>query len=78
MTTAEKIIITIGTIIMAFIPTYLFIFFKEALNPNGFWQRIVVYALGAWVLGGIQLVLVLIAGYLIYEYWHEKKTDKQV
>lgn len=56
-------LIAIGVLI-AGIPTWIFIFIRNSLNPTGFWQNLVAYGLGVYFLWGVQLVLgVLFLGY---------------
>lgn len=50
-------------------PTWLFIFARSALSPEGFWQQFLFYGLGVYLLGGFQIILfvgsvVLTAGFL--------------
>ncbi len=55
--------------IMAFIPAYFFLFLKSILSPEGFWQKFLVYGLGIWFLGAIQIVLIILALVLIIKVW---------
>ena len=40
-------------------PTWFWLFIKNMLEPEGFWQEALVYGVGIYVLGTIQLVLLV-------------------
>lgn len=42
------------------IPLWLFLLTKHMLNPVGFWQNLVMYGLGFYLLVGIQLLLFVV------------------
>ncbi|MDP3792843.1 MAG: hypothetical protein Q8Q89_03900 [bacterium] len=50
-------LITVVIWAVALIPLWIFLGAKSLANPDGFWQNIVLFGLGLWVLGGIQVVL---------------------
>jgi len=54
---------------LAGIPTYFFLFLRSVLNPEGFWQKFLVYGVGMWFIGGLQLVLLIIAIVLVFKLW---------
>jgi len=45
--------------LVTFIPVWLFILGKVFFNPEGFWQEIVFYGAGIYVLGGIQFFMLI-------------------
>jgi hypothetical protein len=47
-------------VLIAFIPTWLFLLVKAILSPVGFWQQLLVYGAGAYFLGVIQVILCVI------------------
>ncbi len=49
----------IGTII-AFAPLWFYIFIKNILSPEGFWQNFFLLGLGFYFLGAIQIILLVI------------------
>lgn len=53
------VLIVLATVI-CFLPLELFLLFKRALSPVGFWQNLVTYGIGAWVGGSIQIALLLV------------------
>jgi hypothetical protein len=46
-------------------PAWLWLALRAMLNPEGFWQKLVMVGLGLWFLGIIQIVFLVIALYLI-------------
>lgn len=52
-------LIALATVV-CFLPLELFLLFKRALNPIGFWQNLVTYGIGAWVGGTIQIGLFVV------------------
>ena len=54
---------------LAGIPTYFLLFLKGILSPEGFWQKFLVYGVGIWFIGGLQLVLLIIAIVLVFKLW---------
>lgn len=40
-------------------PTWFWLLVKSLMEPEGFWQNLVVYGVGFYFLGGIQLVLLI-------------------
>jgi len=54
-----KLVIIMIVWIFAFIPTDIFLAVHYFLEPNGFWQSIILIGLGAWILGGFQIMLLI-------------------
>lgn len=52
-------------IILAFIPTWLFIGGRSLFNPTGFFQEFFILGIGIWFLGGIQLILAILCFYIL-------------
>ncbi len=55
------------------IPTWLFLAGREFLNPEGFWQRLLVYCGGAFLVG-CQLVCLLFLFLGICKAWEKPKS----
>ena len=54
----------IGNIIiwlLALIPTYLYFVFRILLEPVGFWQEISLFAICFFILGGPQILFIIVA-----------------
>lgn len=47
--------------LVCLIPTWIFLLARYLLHPEGFWQNLLVYGLGFYVLGGFQVVLFIAA-----------------
>ena len=45
--------------LVALIPTWVFLLVKHFTQPEGFWQNFVVYGLGVWFLGSLQLIMAI-------------------
>lgn len=52
-----KLFLTVAGIALAGIPVWLYLTASSLLNPEGFWQKLVVMGVGLYVLGGIQFFL---------------------
>ena len=56
--------------IIAFIPLWFFLFVQTLLSPEGFWQKFVLYGVGLYFLGSLQLLFLFIyLGILINVIW---------
>jgi len=57
---------------LTFLPTIFFFAVKAALQPEGFWQQFVVYGVGLYFLGALQLAfLVVYLGALLTVIWSD-------
>jgi len=59
-------LISLGIFIVMNIPAGVFLLVKHCLAPEGFWQKFVVYGLGVYFLGGVQIVFWIIGVVAIY------------
>ncbi len=50
-----RILLSVVACAVAFIPVWVFLLVKYALSPEGFWQNLVLYGLGVYFLGVIQI-----------------------
>lgn len=57
-------------------PTWIILLAKFALNPDGFWQNAIVFGLGYWLLGGAQIIALIIGLVLIGGIWNEIPPPK--
>lgn len=48
------------------LPTWFFLIIKNMLDPEGFWQKFVVFGVGVYVLGAMQLLFLILAFCLIF------------
>lgn len=66
----RKLVSTVLITVVAFTPTWLFLIVRSILEPEGFMQNFLVFGLGVYILGGLQLMLVFLFLYfLITEVW---------
>ena len=49
--------LTLVATIVASIPLLLFLGVEHLTSPEGFWQKLVLYGFGLWILGIIQFIL---------------------
>ena len=56
----QKSIFTFIVTAIAFMPTIMFFVVKNLLNPEGFWQKFVVFGVGVYFLGGIQIAFIIV------------------
>lgn len=54
-----KLFLTVLGIAIAGIPSWLYLLMSSALNPEGFWQNLVMVGVGLYVLGGFQFILLI-------------------
>ena len=55
-----KIIASLIALAVALIPFWIWLICRALLAPQGFWQNLVVFGLGAWLLGGLQIFLLIV------------------
>jgi hypothetical protein len=66
MEVLAKIVFSIVAIAIAGIPTWIYLLIRLCLEPSGFWQEIVVFGFGVWILGGLQFFLFIILLVVIF------------
>ncbi len=60
METLVKLLYSLAALAIALTPTWVYLLARLALDPHGFWQKLVVLGLGVWFLGSLQLVLLVV------------------
>ncbi len=53
-------IITLSSLLVALIPTWLYILARVVFSPEGFWQQLVLGTVFIFLLGGFQLTLLIL------------------
>jgi len=53
------VLLTFSSLILALTPTWIWLLAGSLLSPQGFWQRVFLAGIGIWILGGVQLILVI-------------------
>ncbi|MCK4358978.1 MAG: hypothetical protein KAW92_09590 [Candidatus Cloacimonetes bacterium] len=66
-----KVLLSLGAFVVCHIPVGLIVIFKYLLNPEGFWQKAVVYGAGIYIFGGIQIVLWIVLVAFLVIMWKE-------
>lgn len=66
-----KLGLSLAALTIAFIPTWIFLIIKYIANPEGFWQKLVLFGLGLWVGGGIQFFLAVLFVVALIVIWKE-------
>ena len=57
-----------------FVPTWIFLLIRMLMSPEGYWQELALGIVGLWVLGGFQLLaliilLIVLAGVWLPGFW---------
>lgn len=52
----SKLLLSLLGVLIAGIPVWLYLIASNLLNPEGFWQNLVVLGIGLYVLGGFQIL----------------------
>ncbi len=71
LSTVWKIIHTMWMSLVAVIPTWIFVGLRTLLSPEGFWQEIVVSALGIIALGSIQIFFLVALIFMLMQVWSD-------
>ena len=61
----QKGFIALLGFIVCGIPAWIFLGVRALVAPQGFWQEMVLGTLGVWVLGGLQVVGIVIFLFLL-------------
>lgn len=56
-----KTLVIIIAWVVCFLPTWIFLGIRYLAAPEGFWQNIVLFGLGVWFLGGLQILGFIVA-----------------
>ena len=65
MSKTAKTIGIIIALVVIFIPVEIYITARYAFEPEGFWQEIVLFGLGVWFLGVIQIVFLFFGFFFV-------------
>lgn len=69
METLVKLLISFVSVLVAGIPTWVWLLTRTLLEPDGFWQELVVIGLGVWVLGGLQIFFLILLLFWLIAVW---------
>ena len=59
-----KFVQSLVAFVVCFIPVWVYLLARLVFSPTGFWQNLVLFGLGIWILGGIQFLLFI--GFIIW------------
>jgi hypothetical protein len=60
-----KFVLTVVVFVAMLVPTWLYLLVRFLLSPEGFWQNMIVLSIGVYLLGAIQLILLVVGCLLI-------------
>lgn len=72
MNTIVKFLFTIGGLLVALIPAWIWLAIRALLGPTGFWQNLLVTGLGVWFLGIAQFFLLALWVMATVSMWLEE------
>lgn len=55
------------TLVIVFIPTELYVLARVTIQPEGFWQELILTGIALYFLLGIQFVLIVIGAIFLFE-----------
>lgn len=64
-----RLLLTAVGIAVAGIPTWLYLIARNLLNPEGFWQNLVILGAGLYVLGGFQIFFAIGLLFWLWAVW---------
>ena len=67
----SQVVVSLIASVVAFIPLWLILLGRWLLEPEGFWQKLVLYGLGFYFLGFIQFILAIVLIGVLVAIWSE-------
>ena len=55
-----KIVFSVIALGIALIPAWIYWFVHSLLQPQGFWQNLILLGAGVWVLGTLQIIFLVV------------------
>lgn len=72
MEASIRFLLSLIVILVGLIPFWFFLGVKWLLGPEGFWQRLIAYGIGFWLLGTIQLCFLVFGAWFLIVIWTHK------
>lgn len=72
---ADRVIqcsLSLGGLVLALIPLWIWLAVRWLLAPEGFWQNFVLFGVGLWLLGAIQLSLFVLWFFWLAAVWNDR------
>ena len=64
-----RMLLSLVVTVLAFTPTWMFLLANHLLAPHGFWQNFVLFGVGIYIGGSIQIVLFLCWAGCLFFIW---------
>lgn len=64
-----KVTVSFIALFVALAPFWLYLLARMAFDPQGFWQNIVLFGIGIWILGGLQIFLLIFLIWFLAQLW---------
>jgi hypothetical protein len=71
MDNLAKSVVSLVALAVAMFPFWVWLLVREMLHPEGFWQNLFVFGAGAWLLGGLQIFMLILFVWFIVAVWSE-------
>ncbi len=68
-----RLLTTIVILVVAFIPLWIWLGLRVVVNPTTFWEKFVLIGAGLYFLGGIQIFLLIVAGFFLFAVWQRRR-----
>jgi hypothetical protein len=60
-------LVTLG----CYIPLWIYLFLRFIFNPEGFWQNFVLFGVGLYIFGGLQIILIVVWLLFLVAIWEK-------
>ncbi len=67
----QRFLWSLLVLVVALIPTWLYLGIRFLMEPDGFWQEMAVAGCGLLFLGGVQFILAIIGVAVCFTIWTE-------
>ncbi len=66
-----KIVLSLIVMAIAAIPLWFYLILQHFLQPEGFWQKLILVGAGFYFLGFLQLIFLIVGVVLVFVLWTE-------
>ena len=67
--TGTKYILALGATVLALIPVWIWVIAYNVFAPEGFWQNLVLFGLGIYFLGFLQIIFLVALVFVLFVIW---------
>lgn len=64
-----KLTVSLIATVIALIPVWIYLLAKWVFAPEGFWQNFFLSGVGVWLLGSVQVILLVILLIVFFAIW---------